>query len=70
MSSGVSQAQGPSATQKCRKRHRRPRLVPDLRRIEGALLRYNRKSVTVVSDDGQRTTVLPGFLEKAEANAQ
>jgi hypothetical protein len=39
----------------------------DLRRVEGVLVRYNKKSVTVVTDDGQRWTVSPGFLEKAEA---
>ena len=39
----------------------------DLRRVEGVLVRYNKKSVTVVTDDGERWTVSPGFLERAEA---
>jgi hypothetical protein len=28
------------------------------------LVRYNKKSVTVVTDDGHRWTVAPGFLRK------
>ena len=39
----------------------------DLRRVEGVLVRYNKKSVTVLSDDGERWTVSPGFLNRAEA---
>ena len=35
----------------------------DLRRVEGVLVRYNKKSVTVVTDDGERWTVSPGFLK-------
>ena len=41
----------------------------DLRRVEGVLVRYNKKSVTVVTDDGERWTVSPGFLERAEAKS-
>jgi hypothetical protein len=32
--------------------------------IEGVLTRYNRKSVTVVTDDGRQWNVSPGFLNK------
>jgi len=32
--------------------------------ISGMLVRYNKKSVTVVTDDGHRWTVAPGFLRK------
>jgi hypothetical protein len=32
--------------------------------IRGVLVRYNKKSVTVVTDDGNRWTVSPGFLRK------
>ena len=39
----------------------------DLRRVEGVLVRYNKKSVTVVTDDGERWTVSPGFLQRAES---
>ena len=39
----------------------------DLRRVEGVLVRYNKKSVTVVTEEGERWTVSPGFLERAEA---
>lgn len=38
----------------------------DTRRIEGVLVRYNKKSVTVVTDDAERWTVSPGFLQRAE----
>lgn len=41
----------------------------DLRRVEGVLVRYNKKSVTVVTDDGERWTVSPGFLQRAEPKA-
>jgi hypothetical protein len=34
--------------------------------IRGTLVRYNKKSVTIVTDDGQRWTVSPGFLRKIE----
>ncbi len=32
--------------------------------VRGIVTRYNRKSVTVVTDDGHRWTVSPGFLRK------
>jgi hypothetical protein len=32
--------------------------------IRGMLVRYNKKSVTVVTNDGHRWTVAPGFLRK------
>jgi hypothetical protein len=32
--------------------------------VRGVLVRYNKKSVTVVTDDGQRWTVSPTFLRK------
>ena len=35
--------------------------------VEGMLVRYNRKSVTVVTDDGQRWTVSPALLSRAAA---
>jgi hypothetical protein len=34
--------------------------------VRGTLLRYNKESVTIVTDDGQRWTVSPGFLRKVE----
>jgi hypothetical protein len=41
---------------------------PDGRpRIEGMLTRYNKKSVTVITDDGQRWNVSPQFLSKVMA---
>jgi len=33
--------------------------------VEGMLTRYNRKSVTVVTDDGHRWNVSPTFLSRA-----
>src|SRR5438445_13857232 len=33
--------------------------------IEGTLVRYNKKSVTVVTDEGGRWTVSPSLLRKA-----
>jgi len=35
--------------------------------VKGMVVRYNKKSVTVVTDDGYRWTVSPGFLRKAAA---
>ena len=35
--------------------------------VVGMLTRYNRKSVTVITDDGQHWTVSPSLLRKAEA---
>lgn len=41
---------------------------PDVRPpVEGMLVRYNRKSVTVVTDDGQRWTVSPALLSRVTA---
>jgi len=37
----------------------------DVREVEGVLVRYNRKSVTVVTDNGERWTVSPGFLQRS-----
>jgi hypothetical protein len=36
--------------------------------VEGMLTRYNRKSVTVITDDGQHWNVAPGLLTKAAAS--
>ncbi len=36
------------------------------RSISGIFTRYNRKTVTVIADDGQRWNVSPGLLSKAE----
>jgi hypothetical protein len=38
--------------------------------VEGMLTRYNRKTVTVITDDGHRWNVSPGFLRKAESRAK
>ena len=35
--------------------------------VQGMLVRYNRKSVTVVTDDGHRWNVSPSLLSKATA---
>ena len=35
--------------------------------VQGMLTRYNRKSVTVVTDDGHRWTVSPALLSRAAA---
>ena len=35
--------------------------------VQGMLTRYNRKSVTVVTDDGHRWTVSPALLSRATA---
>jgi hypothetical protein len=37
--------------------------------VAGMLTRYNRKSVTVITDDGQHWTVSPALLSKAAAPA-
>jgi hypothetical protein len=37
----------------------------DVRKVEGVLVRYNKKSVTVVTDDGERWNVAPGLLQRA-----
>jgi len=36
-------------------------------RVAGMLVRYNRKTVTVITDDGQHWNVSPGFLRKMES---
>lgn len=36
------------------------------RSVSGILSRYNRKTVTVIADDGQRWNVSPGLLSKAK----
>src|SRR5438874_12214876 len=36
--------------------------------VLGVLTRYNKKTVTVVSESGQRWNVSPGFLRRAEAS--
>lgn len=39
---------------------------PDGRRpIRGVLTKYNRKTVTVITDDGQRWNVSPSFLRRS-----
>ena len=39
------------------------------RRITGMLVKYNRKTVTIVTDDGEKWNVSPDFLSKADAKA-
>jgi hypothetical protein len=39
---------------------------PDRPLVTGMLTRYNRKSVTVVTDDGERWNVAPGVLRRSE----
>lgn len=39
---------------------------PTGERIDGLLTRYNKKTVTVISTDGQRWNVSPGFLRAVE----
>ena len=38
---------------------------PGRERLSGVLTRYNRKTVTVITDDGMQWNVAPGFLAKA-----
>ena len=38
-------------------------------KVEGMLTRYNRKSVTVITDDGHHWNVSPALLSKAAAPA-
>ncbi len=41
---------------------------PDGRgRMQGVITRYNKKSVTVLTTDGQQWRISPGFLRKVEA---
>jgi hypothetical protein len=37
--------------------------------VRGMVVRYNKKSVTVVTDDGHRWTVAPGFLRKTPSGS-
>ena len=37
--------------------------------VTGTLTRYNRKSVTVVTDDGQRWNVAPSILQRLDRSA-
>jgi len=37
--------------------------------VRGMVARYNKKSVTVVTDDGHRWTVSPGFLRKTPSGS-
>lgn len=38
--------------------------------VVGIISRYNRKTVTVITDEGQRWNVPPQFLRRAEADRQ
>ena len=38
--------------------------------LVGMLTRYNKKTVTVITDDGGHWNVAPGFLRKAERSAK
>ena len=40
------------------------------RSVLGVLTRYNRKTVTVVTDDGQRWNVTPALLRRAEGSRE
>ncbi|HUB12284.1 MAG TPA: hypothetical protein VMB34_10025 [Acetobacteraceae bacterium] len=40
---------------------------PGRERLAGILTRYNRKTVTVIADDGMQWNVAPSFLAKAGA---
>ncbi|MDQ3287153.1 MAG: hypothetical protein M3Q42_02620 [Pseudomonadota bacterium] len=39
-------------------------------RVRGVIVRYNKKSVSVLSPDGQQWRVSPGFLRKLEPSSQ
>jgi hypothetical protein len=41
-------------------------LASDGRRVTGTLVRYNKRSVSVLADDGGRWTVAPGLLRPVE----
>ena|SRR5436305_10460416 len=43
----------------------RVRFRTDVRTVEGTLTRYNRKTVTVLTDDGEHWNVAPSLLEPA-----
>lgn len=34
--------------------------------VHGVVTRYNKKTVTVISEDGNRWNISPGFLQRAE----
>ena len=38
--------------------------------VTGMLTRYNKKTVTVITDEGQHWNVAPSFLRKAEAGGK
>jgi hypothetical protein len=38
--------------------------------VFGILTRYNKKSVTVIADDGRRSNISPSFLRVAESNCE
>ena len=37
--------------------------------VRGTVVRYNKKSVTVITEDGRRWTISPGFLRKATSDS-
>ena len=38
--------------------------------VVGMLTRYNKKTVTIITDEGQRWNVSPGFLDKADTHGK
>ena len=40
--------------------------APGQPQVTGMLIKYNKKTVTVVTDEGQRWNVSPGWLRQAE----
>lgn len=40
------------------------------RTVEGTMIRYNRKSVTILTSEGRRWNVAPGFLRKANVSTK
>jgi len=40
------------------------------RTVEGTMIRYNRKSVTILTSEGRRWNVAPGFLRKARGSTK
>ena len=38
--------------------------------LVGMLTRYNKKTVTVITDDGEHWNIAPGFIRKAEQSAK
>lgn len=43
---------------------------PGQARVEGMLTRYNRKTVTVITDEGRQWNVSPGLLRKIRSSTQ